>query len=280
MAATEGHLLEFTSGGARVVLDFLPVEALGALMRLRTRLMRTIDTLPLDAAEQPSRCADWRVVDVVNHLADATTWAAQVTAAAAEGRPSAVFAGFHVRATPRQLTEAAPRDLDAARARLHEAMAASLGQVAEVVAARDRPTETPLGPQPFPVAALHVLWDTWLHERDICIPLGIDAPEHEDETRLAAIYSLRLLGLCVAMAGREASAALRLHGATGITLQFDASASLTSVRIDPTATAQLSGDAATVVDAITGRGDLDAALHGPAEQRASLAALRPLLAGR
>ena len=275
-----GHALEWTSGDNRVVLDLIPIEVLGALMRLRTRLLERIDALPAEAADRPTRCSEWRAVDLVNHLADTTQWASAVTAAAVRGESAGIFAGFHVRRTPKQLTDAAPHDLDAARARLHAAMEESLGQVADVVAVGERPAETPVGPQPFPVAALHVLWDTWLHERDLCLPAGVEPPQHEDETRLCAVYTLRMVGLCIAMMGGEVSATVRLHGGTEVTLRLDASPALTSVRIVDDEAPQLSGDAATMIDALTGRGGLDAALDGPAELRTALGPLRAVLAGR
>lgn len=281
MAAPPGtHALEWTSGDNRVVLDLIPVEVLGALMRLRTRLLDRVDRLPAEAAEHPTRCAEWTAVDIVNHVADTTGWAATVITAAATGASSGLFAGFHVRNTPKGLTDAASRDLDAARARLHAEMAASLAQVPQVAALGDAPTETPLGPQPFPVAALHVLWDTWLHERDLFLPMGVEPPQHEDETRLCALYTLRMVGLCVAMARQEVSATVRLHGATAVTLRLDASPALTSVRLAPDATPDVTADAAALVDALTGRGDVDAALDGPAELRAALSPLRGVLAGR
>lgn len=263
----------------RRALDVLPLEVLGAFNRLCARLVERIDALPDGVAEQPTRCADWRAVDLVNHLADTTSWATEVTTAAAEQRETTIFAGFHVRRTPKQLTDAQPRDLAAARARLHANIAANLALVPEIVRLGNGLCQTPLGPQPFPVAALHAMWDTWLHERDLLIPLGIDPPQHEDEVRLCALYSLRLLGLFVAMSGQELSVTLRLHGATETTLRLDATPQLTAVRVVDDPTPQLSGDAAAAVDALTGRGD-PAALEGPAELRAALSPLRAVLAGR
>jgi uncharacterized protein (TIGR03083 family) len=275
--------LEWSSGHSRVALDVIPLEVLGALSRLRTRFMQCIDALPRDSAETPTRCNEWRVVDVVNHLADTTGWASDAISAAAEGRHSDLFgAGFDVRATPKALTDAVARDLDSARARLHAAMAANLGQVGEVVALRDRMTDTPLGPQPFPVAALHVLWDTWLHERDLLLPLGVEVPEHEDEVRLCAVYTLRMIGLAQVWRGRSLSVALRLHGATEQTVRLDATPQATEVRIVDAVAADtpvFRGDAATAVDALTGRGDLDAALQGPQEERRALSVLGRFLAG-
>jgi uncharacterized protein (TIGR03083 family) len=275
-------LLEWTAAGSRVALEVIPFEVLGALNRLRTRLMQGIDALTPEQAEAPTRCAEWRAVDLVNHLCDTTGWAVDAITAAAESRSTALFDDFHVRATPKQLTDGADRRLDAARARLHEIMAANLRQVPGVVAVRDRLTDTPIGPQPFPVAAQHVLWDTWLHERDLLIPLGIQPPQHEDEVRLSAIYTLRMIGYMTGMLGRELSVALRLHGATSVTLQLDAGRGSTVVRILESAgdaTRALSGDAATIVDALTGRGDIAAALDGPQEMREALGSLARALAG-
>lgn len=280
--------VEWNSAEGRVALDVVPLEVLGALTRLRVRLLQRIDAIPQADAEMPTRCTEWRAVDLVNHLADTTEWGSDAIAAALAGRGSTdTFAGFHVVTTPKQLTDAAPRDLDLARARLHKAMDANLRQVPGAVALVDRLTPTPLGPQPFSVAALHVLWDTWLHERDLF--LAEDAagapPQHEDEVRLCALYTLRLLGLMQAVFQRERTIVVQLHGATGATLRLDSRAGETLVRVidagevDDT-TPTLHGDAATVVDALTGRGDIATALEGPAEARRGLSPLSRFLRGR
>jgi hypothetical protein len=275
-------MLEWSGGDGRVALDVVPLEVLGALTRLRLRLLRRIDALPASDAELPTRCTEWRAVDLVNHLADTTQWASDALAAAAAGQTSIeIFAaGFDPVATPKRLTDAVARDLDQARARLHAAIDANLRQVPGGVLLLDRPTPTPLGPQPLPVALLHLLWDTWLHERDMF--LG-SVPEQEDEVRLCAIYTLRMLGLMFALRRRERSLLVELRGATDVSLRLDVRGGETVVRgVDSVddGVPILRGDAATVVDALTGRGDVDAALDGPAEARRGLSSLSRLLAGR
>ena len=49
------------------------------------------------------------------------------------------------------------------------------------------PAEAPPGHLALNVTALHALWDSWVHERDIVIPLGKAPAEDPDE--LAAILS-------------------------------------------------------------------------------------------
>jgi uncharacterized protein (TIGR03083 family) len=274
--------LEWRSGDTRIALDILPLEVLGALNRLRTRLLQSIDNLTPAQAEAQTRCDTWRAVDLVNHLADTTAWATESIAAATENRTTSIFDGFNVRDTPKRLTDNAPRDLDTARARLHAAMADNMRQVPAALALHDRLSPTPLGPQPFPVAALHVMWDTWLHERDLLLPLGITPPPHEDEVRLCVIYTLRVVGFMTALRGRELSATLQLSGATDITLRLDVDAKQTLVAIvdnQPADDATLHADAATIVDALTGRGDIATALQGPPELRNALGALARVFAG-
>ena len=41
--------------------------------------------------------------------------------------------------------------------------------------------EAPPGHVPLRAVALHALWDSWIHERDILLPLGIGAVEEADE---------------------------------------------------------------------------------------------------
>lgn len=279
-------MLEWSGGEGRVALDVVPLEVFGALTRLRLRLLRRIDALPASDAELPTRCSEWRVVDLVNHLADTAQWATDALDAAAAGETSiAIFAAnFDPVATPKRLTDAVSRDLDQARTRLHALIDAGLRQVPGGVLLLDRPTPTPLGPQPFPVAVLHLLWDTWLHERDMFLAGGgASIPEHEDEVRLCAIYTLRMLGLMFALRGRERALVVELHGATDVWLRLDVRSGETVVRCVDSADDDaliLRGDAATVVDALTGRGDVDAALDGPAEARRGLRSLSRLLAGR
>ena len=52
--------------------------------------------------------------------------------------------------------------------------------------------ESPAGHVPIRLLAYHALWDSWVHERDIALPLGL-APEVEpDEVRSCLRYAAAL----------------------------------------------------------------------------------------
>ncbi len=52
--------------------------------------------------------------------------------------------------------------------------------------------EAPPGHLALRVAALHALWDGWVHERDIVIPLGLSPVEEADEMDLVLRYAVGL----------------------------------------------------------------------------------------
>jgi hypothetical protein len=48
--------------------------------------------------------------------------------------------------------------------------------------------EAPPGHVPLSTVAGHALWDAWIHERDIALPLGIEPAEEPDEVSLCLAY--------------------------------------------------------------------------------------------
>ena len=52
--------------------------------------------------------------------------------------------------------------------------------------------EAPPGHIPIRALALHALWDGWVHERDIVLPLGLDPVEDDDEIRGCLLYAAAL----------------------------------------------------------------------------------------
>ena len=62
-----------------------------------------------------------------------------------------------------------------------EAMAAVVGEIDD--AAWATLAEAPPGHVAMHAVALYVLWDSWIHERDIAIPLGSEPAVDEDEVR-------------------------------------------------------------------------------------------------
>ncbi len=70
--------------------------------------------------------------------------------------------------------------------------------------------ETPPGDLPIRLLASHGLWDGWVHERDILIPLGGDQPEHDDEI----VGSLRYV--CALIAGLALLSGVEVAGPLGV----------------------------------------------------------------
>jgi hypothetical protein len=50
--------------------------------------------------------------------------------------------------------------------------------------------ESPVGHVPARLVLAHALWDSWLHERDILLPLGLDVPVEADELAVSTWYLL------------------------------------------------------------------------------------------
>ena len=48
--------------------------------------------------------------------------------------------------------------------------------------------ESPAGHVPIRLIAHHALWDCWIHERDIALPLGMTPPAEPDEVRSCLRY--------------------------------------------------------------------------------------------
>ena len=55
-----------------------------------------------------------------------------------------------------------------------------------------RPGEAPPGHIPLRAVALHALWDAWVHERDIALPLGLATVEEPDEVAASLGYAAAL----------------------------------------------------------------------------------------
>jgi uncharacterized protein (TIGR03083 family) len=175
------------------------------LVRQRRRLAAVLAGLEPRQWESPSRCEAWSVRDVVAHLVRTNQmWHISITAALA-GEPTRLMHSFDPVANPARQVEAmrgwtSQQALD----RFVETAEA----LADVVTGLDLADwslrgETPLGHVGVDLVALHGLWDCWIHERDILLPLGI-APDEEPDEVLACLRYAAALG----------PALLATHGST------------------------------------------------------------------
>jgi uncharacterized protein (TIGR03083 family) len=190
--------------GPRVLsFDPPPDDPVVPMLRQRRRLVDTLAGFDADRWAAPSRCAAWTNRDVVSHLVTVNSfWAASIAAGRA-GSPTRLLDGFDPAVTPAQLVEASPvvtdEELLGRLASSTEAMAEALNGID--ADGRALPAEAPPGHLAIDGLVLHALWDAWVHERDILLPLGVDAPEEADETAGSLAYVAGLGPAILATAG-------------------------------------------------------------------------------
>jgi uncharacterized protein (TIGR03083 family) len=170
-------------------------DVLAAVSRQRRRLEATLANLGPADWSAASRCDAWTVQDVIAHIVGVNAfWRASVTAGLA-GTPTRMLTGFDPAATP-------PLMVNAMRAltpgEVLDQFVSSNDGFLGTIADLDEPAlstlaESPAGLLPIRLLAHHALWDCWIHERDIALPLGLAQPVEPDEVlsclRFAAALS-------------------------------------------------------------------------------------------
>ena len=166
----------------------------GPLVRQRRRLAEALRLLTDDQWAAPSRCEGWTVQDVVSHLIGTDGFWTLSFAAGLKGEPTRYLVGFDPVATPAQMV-GGMRSLTPAEvlAQFVE-KATNLEQVLMQVEGSQWGVlaEAPPGHIALRAATLHALWDGWVHERDILIPLGLAPAEEADELDLVLRYAVGL----------------------------------------------------------------------------------------
>jgi uncharacterized protein (TIGR03083 family) len=230
----------------RVELD--PAPVLAAYARHRRQFAREVQALDADALATPSRCAGWSVADVLRHCIDADGWIQAIWTGAA-----LPFDNFDPTRTPDQFVVAG-------RAVPDREVRGRYGPSADVVAADviarrpeqwGDPSLSPLGPVPWWLSAVHMFYDSWLHRRDVLLPLGQDPGAVADETLPMMAYSLAVVGILSTEPSDAEVAGLRMVKDEGpvVVTAVDGSAA------DP-------ATQAAIIDAISGRGSLEETLPG------------------
>jgi uncharacterized protein (TIGR03083 family) len=179
-----------------------------ACIRQRERLQATLAGLGDDDWRTPSRCEGWTVQDVAAHLDSVNRFWAFSIAAGLGGTPTRALVGFDPKATPAALVEAAgsppPAETLARVTESSEALCATIAALEPdqwaILA------EAPAGHLPIRLVVHHALWDCWVHERDIAVPLGLPLVEEPDEV-LASLRFTAGLGPAFAVSDDLASPA-------------------------------------------------------------------------
>jgi uncharacterized protein (TIGR03083 family) len=176
-----------------IVLTGDPASILEPLVRQRRRLAAVLAGFDEERWAAPSRCEGWSNRDVVVHL-DSTNafWSFSISQGLA-GEPTRFLATFDPVASPAQLV--AGSDLSGAEA--GERFAASADALCDLLAGLDEDgwrtlAEAPPGHLSVAAVAHHALWDSWVHERDVLLPLGEDPAEEADEIAATLRYAAAL----------------------------------------------------------------------------------------
>lgn len=165
--------------------------------RHRARFLEQLGRLDDEQWQTTSRCDAWTVRDVVLHLITVDSFWVITLGQAQLGTATRFLESFDPSGTPetlidsmrvepdRWVLERFAEGSDALRSVVHAFDAGGWGAIAE----------SPMGHVPAHLALAHGYWDSWLHERDVLVPLGL-APEPEpDELLVALDYSLLAAGV-------------------------------------------------------------------------------------
>jgi uncharacterized protein (TIGR03083 family) len=239
-------------------------DPLGPMLRQRRRLADLLASLDEDQWARPSRCAEWAVKDVVAHLVTTDGfWAASITAGR-QGEPSRFLAGFDPVSTPPQFVEPLRALSPAETLDAYDAALAGITAAVEGVDEGERGAvvaEAPPGHVPLDAVILHALWDSWIHERDIAIPLGLDPAEVDDEVAACVTYAAALGPGFMAMNGSDRRGALAVAAHDPDVHVVVELGPTVVVHVEGTedlaVTATLTGRAAQLVDALAFRGPFE-----------------------
>lgn len=177
-----------------ITLDSSPSEIAEPIIRQRRRLATALASLTDEQWAHPSRCEGWSSRDVIVHLDSTNSFWAFSIAAGLRGEPTQFLAGFDPVASPAQLVAGSP---DSSASEVLDRFTASTDTLVSLLASLNDDdwsalAEAPPGHLSVSAVAHHALWDSWVHERDILLPLGIAPAEETDEIAACLRYAAAL----------------------------------------------------------------------------------------
>ena len=229
-------------------------ELVGAMAAHQERTLDLWCSLTRQEWARPSRNGNWTNHDTARHVADG----AELLVARLSGEePPRTGDGFDPNTTPDLWLAASADETPQGTIERYAAAVPICSQlVAHKMDAGDPSTAwVPYGEAHWTALAVHVLWDSWLHERDVALPLG-QAPESTPgEQRIAALYGLFMSMVPMIRMGLPAEATVQFTGpvTTTVTATHD-DGRLESAEVEEVPTSH-TNDLVTLVDSLSGRGD-------------------------
>jgi uncharacterized protein (TIGR03083 family) len=167
-----------------------PADQLVPAIRQRRRFEALLGDLSEEQWKTASRCGGWTVHDVAAHLVGVNAFWSASLAAGLAGRPTRVLGAFDPVTTPElmvgQMRELTRDEVLDQLTRTNEGFLTAIGELDDD--GWSMPAEAPPGHLPIRLLVQHALWDCWIHERDIAIPLDMNTPVEPDEVRSCLTY--------------------------------------------------------------------------------------------
>ncbi len=252
-----------------IVFDGPPTGIIEPCIRQSTRLAETLRGLSEEQWNYASRCQGWSSKDVVLHLITTNSfWVASIQAGL-RGDPTRFLATFDPVASPAQHvaqagTVSAADALDrfvASSASLTETLQSLTDDEMNMLA------ESPPGHVSINAVAHHALWDSWIHERDILLPLGLTPIIEADEVAACLRY-VAALGPAFAVNDEPELVAALAVKATNPEISFviDVKNHVTVRNHESNTNTQVSGDAVNLVEGLSYRAPLSTPLSSAASR--------------
>ncbi|MGD0391189.1 MAG: maleylpyruvate isomerase N-terminal domain-containing protein [Acidimicrobiales bacterium] len=201
-------------GGKSLLTFDVPVDDPSVpTLRQRRRLASFLAGLDDHQWSTPSRCREWAVRDVIAHLVTTNRFWTYSISSGLAGEPTRFLTGFDPVSTPASMvaamSEQSPAELLVQFDESNQALADAIGDLdADSWTAV---AEAPPGHLPVPAVVLHALWDSWVHERDIVLPLGVDLVLEQDEVTACLLYAAAVGPIFLAAQGSTRTGTLAVE---------------------------------------------------------------------
>jgi uncharacterized protein (TIGR03083 family) len=198
---------------AVIDVDSVVANPSEAVIRQRNRLADALSQLSLEEWNAPSRCEGWSVQDVAEHVAGVNQFWVHSLGAGLRDDPTRLLVSFDPVKVPAAMVEKAR---GVAPPMTLERLAATNAEVAALLESLSdgdwaKPAEAPPGHVSITAVCAHALWDAWIHERDVLLPLGRVQPAETDEVATALVYAAALGPAFYLNRGEERSGSLAVR---------------------------------------------------------------------
>ena len=177
-----------------MVLDGPPGAVLEPAVRQRRRLVDAAAGFTEDQWAHPSRCAGWTSRDVLVHLDSTNAFWSFAIGQGVAGEPTQFLVTFDPVRSPAELVAGAAA---LSSAEVLDRFRASTDALCDLLSSLEPAdwealAESPPGHVSVDAVVHHALWDAWIHERDILLPMDVDSDVEADEVEACLRYAAAL----------------------------------------------------------------------------------------